>query len=203
MSTFLQIFLLVNVFLMGALAAVAIRHAYAHFRPETHDLHKAHPNPNSVRLPGELRAQIIANAQADFQKILSKTSEELQHDLTTTGSELNKQLEKIGNDVIANEMKHYSSELEELRNKAEDAIGVAQTDIVTQQAKLRANLEADIAAEKELLLKQIDTKLSDAVASFLTETLQHNVDLGAQTEYLMSILEEHKAEFANGVKDEA
>jgi hypothetical protein len=37
------------------------------------------------------------------------------------------------------------------------------------------------------------------VASFLNETLQHNVDLGGQTEYLLSMLEEHKADFIREV----
>jgi len=41
------------------------------------------------------------------------------------------------------------------------------------------------------------------VASFLTETLQHNVDLGAQSAYLTAMLEEHKADFAKEVADES
>ena len=58
-------------------------------------------------------------------------------------------------------------------------------------------------AEKQRLLQQIDTKLADAVASFLMETLQHNVDLGAQSAYLTAMLEEHKTDFAKELSDES
>jgi hypothetical protein len=45
--------------------------------------------------------------------------------------------------------------------------------------------------------------LADAVASFLIETMQHNVDLGAQSTYLTTMLEEHKTELTKGIIDEA
>jgi hypothetical protein len=48
----------------------------------------------------------------------------------------------------------------------------------------------------------MDTKLADAVTSFLMETLQHNVDLGAQSAYLTAMLDEHKDELVKGVKHE-
>ena len=60
----------------------------------------------------------------------------------------------------------------------------------------------ELAAEKEQLAKLMDTKLADAVASFLMETLPHNVDLGAQSAYLTSMLEEHKAELVREVAGE-
>ena len=71
------------------------------------------------------------------------------------------------------------------------------------QAELKAKMATEIEAEKQQLIKQTDTKLADAVASFLTETLGRNIDLGNQTEYLVSLLEEHKAEFIKEVGDEA
>ena len=61
----------------------------------------------------------------------------------------------------------------------------------------------EITNEKEKLIQQIDTRLADAVTSFLIETLGHNVDLGAQNKYLIEMLEEHKPELIKGVKDEA
>mgnify|MGYP003296595883 CR=1 FL=1 len=72
-----------------------------------------------------------------------------------------------------------------------------------QQDSLIAKMKEDVAAEKARLIAQIDTKLADATVSFLLETLQHNVDLGAQTAYLTGVLEEHKDEFKKEVSDEA
>jgi len=50
------------------------------------------------------------------------------------------------------------------------------------------------------MVAQIDTKLTDAVTSFLNETLQHNVDLGSQTDYIIGMLEEHKDTIAKEIR---
>ena len=63
-------------------------------------------------------------------------------------------------------------------------------------------MQAELEAQKAQLIAQIDTKLADSVVAFLVETLQHDVDLGAQTQYLTKMLDEHKADFSGKVKDE-
>lgn len=213
--TLLQLFLLLNVFLIGALTAVAVRHAYAHFRPSQHEPEKPHHTPpQSAHLPPATRERLLQAAQANFQKVLERSAADLHHDLKTTTIQLNKQLEQLGAAIISDEMKRYQEGLDELRARTEITIGSAQSEItqhqaelkaklVEHQAELEANMGEQIAAEKQQLIQQIDTKLADAVASFLTETLQHNVDLGAQSSYLTAMLEEHKAELTKGVSDEA
>ncbi|MDB5187246.1 MAG: hypothetical protein JWM07_718 [Candidatus Saccharibacteria bacterium] len=212
--TFLQIFLLLNVFLIGALTAVAIRHALAHFRPAHHEPEKPHTPPPSAHLPPAVREQLLHAAKANFQVVLERSASELQHDLTSTAAQLNKQLEKLGTKIIDDEMERYHTTLNLLRKQAETTINTAQSDVtqhqtdiqaklVEHQAKLEADLTAKMTAEHEQLMQQIDTKLADAVTSFLFETLQHNVDLGAQSAYLTAMLDEHKDELTKGVKGEA
>lgn len=211
---FLQIFLLVNVFLIGALTAVAIRHAYAHFRPAHHEEEKPHRTPPTAHLPPAIREQLLHAAKANFQVVLERSANQLQHSLDSTSTQLNKQLEKLGTKIIEDETERYRTTLDLLREQAETAINGAQSEIsqhqtdlqaklVEHQAKVEAELTAKMTAEHEQLLQQIDTKLADAVTSFLFETLQHNVDLGAQSSYLTAMLEEHKDELTKGVKNEA
>lgn len=219
-STFLQIFLIVNVFLIGIIATIAIQHAYAHFKPQPHEDEKPQPHPHphtqsqTVHLPPEVRSRLLQVAQTNFQTVLDHSAAALEHDLKTTTAQLDKQLEKLGTEIISSEMKRYRASLEELRQQTQENINNAQMDVAKhqtdlkakfaeRQAELEAKLTGEIAAEKERLIQQIDTKLADAVASFLVETLQHNIDLGAQSAYLTTMLEEHKDEFAKGIADEA
>jgi len=202
-SLFLQLFLLLNVFLIGVLATVAVRHAYAHFRPPLHEVYKTHPTKQVVHLPPEVRERLLEAAQANFQNVLDHSAKELQHDLETTSTQLNKQLDRIGSAIVGNEMERYQTELEQLRKQAEAAIGGAQIGITEHQAELKAKLAEEMVAEQQRLVQQIDTKLADSVASFLTETLQHNVDLGAQTPYLLDMLEAHKTDLKKEVTGEA
>lgn len=214
----LQSFLMLNIFIMGILVSVAVRHAYAHFRPQQHEeVEKPHSHAQAAQgahLPLAVKERLLQASQAHFQAVLNRSAAELQQDLKSTAFHLNKQLGKLGTDIISDEIKRYHASIDQLRKQTETTmisaqaeIAIHQADIKSKLAKRQTELETkmveDIAAEKQILIQNIDTKLADAVASFLTETLQHNVDLGAQTAYLTSMLEEHKAEIIKGVNDEA
>lgn len=213
-AQFLQIFLLVNIFLIGVVTAIAVQHAFAHFRPRPPEANKPHPIPQNAHLPFEVRKHLLEAAQTHFETVLDRSAAELQHDLTTTTAQINKQLERLGTEIVNDEMKRYRTSLDDLRKQTEATINSAQAEIAEHQSELQAQLtqkqtelEAklteEIAIEKQHLAQQIDTKLADAVASFLIETMQHNVDLGAQSTYLTTMLEEHKAELTKGITDEA
>jgi F0F1-type ATP synthase membrane subunit b/b' len=206
-SLFLQIFLIVNVFIIGVLVTIAARHAYAHFRPtkiaEPEKPHPARPTYQAVQLSPETKERLLKAAEANFQAVLNRTTAELQRDLKSTATQLNLQLKKIGTDVVNNETKRYQVMLEDLRVQAETALKTSQSEIGGHEAELKAKLDEKMAAEEQRLVQQIDTKLGDAVASFLLETLQHNVDLGAQSAYLTATLDQHKADFTREVGHEA
>lgn len=203
LATFLQLFLLLDVFLMGALTATAIRHAYAHFRPaKPPEPETAHSSAQSTHMPAATREHLLEVAQTNFQKVLDRSASQLEHDLEATAARLNKTLEQLGTVVVGNELEHYRKELTQLRKQAEASVDGIRTEITKHQAELKDNLAKEMEAEKQMLIKQIDTKLADAVGSFLIETLQHNVDLGAQSPYLIAMLEEHKADFVKEVGDE-
>ncbi|HEX7368167.1 MAG TPA: hypothetical protein VF261_00740 [Candidatus Saccharimonadales bacterium] len=199
MNPYLAIFLLIDVFILGVVATIAWRHALAHFRPEKHDLEHHRAQPQGGHLPPALREQLIASAQTDFQAVLKRSSAELQKDLESTAGQIQKELAKIGSDTAAKELEHYKDMLVHMQQQTEKDVSDLHQTLDSRHDELKAKLTEEIAAEKQHLLQQIDTKLADAVSSFLLDTLQHNVDLGAQTAYLTSMLEEHKDDFKNEV----
>lgn len=211
---FLQSVLVINAFLIGAATVIAIRHALAHFRPHAHDADKNHAPQQAVKLPPAVKEELLQKAQANFQKILDNAASQLQLDLSKTTAQLNKQLETLGGEIVSDEMKRYRASLEELQKNTEvsiastkDSLNQHQEDLKTamaeHQKELLARMNEEIAAEKEQLLTQIDSKLADAAASFLIETMQHDVDLGAQVPYLTKMIEEHKDDFKKEVGDES
>jgi len=211
--TFLQAFLIINILIIGILIAIAIRHLLAHLRPQPEEHRLAHSNENSIKLPKEVKEKLLKTAQINFQTVLDHSASELQRDLKITATQVNHRLEKLSQQMINDEMKLYHTSLEELRQQAEANIKAAQVEIdnhqaelksqlATKQAELEAEMRQEVAAEKQSLLEQIDTKLADAVMALLTETLGHNVDLGAQNAYLIATLEEHKKDLKKGLIDE-
>lgn len=208
----LQIFLLINVFIIGVVASIAVRHAYAHFRPHPEDK-KAQQAEQAPHLPAAVKEQLLLEAKQKFQAAISHATKELEIDLQKSTEQVAKQLDTLASDIIKTELDRYKATLETLRTQTEASLASATAEVATHQTDIHADLAKqktelvakmhdEIAAEKQTLIAQIDTKLADAVTSFLVETLGHNVDLGAQSDYLISVLDEHKAEFTKRVTDE-
>ena len=213
-SLALQIFLLINAFAGGILVTLAVRHALAHFHPHQHDAETPHHAAPTTQLPPALKAKLIKDAEIKLQTIIDRSATQLERQLVETTNRLDRQLERLGSKIITDEMNRYQHALDDLQAHTQLSISSAQTDITkhqedldaklaARQAELEAKLVDDIAAEKERLIAELDTKLGDAVTSFLLETLKHDVDLGAQNAYLLAMLDEHKDELAKGIKSEA
>ncbi len=202
MELFLQIFLIFNVFLIGVGTAIGARHLYAHYRP--HEKEKKAPTPEqAVHLSAQTRELLIKEAEETYRNTLTKTTTALVKDLEETAHTLNQDLQKVGTKIIDDELSHFKQTIEQIHAETQTASKTAVEDISAYQADAKAKMEAEIQAEKTRLLEQIDTKLGDSVVAFLIETLQHDIDLGAQTKYLTKMLDEHKADFSGGIKNES
>lgn len=223
-ATLLQLFLLLNIFIMGALAVIAFQHAYAHFKPHNHKNDHPATQP-SAQLPQAVKRRLLRKAETNYQTILDRSAAELQHSLQITSAQLTKQLDKLGSEIVHDEAERYRLTLQQLSQQAADGMGSAQADIAKHQealllkldarqqeleaklddyyAQQKADMNQRLTKEEEQLRRQMDNKLADAVTSFLLETLQHEVDLGTQAGYLTAMLNEHKDELAKKVSREA
>jgi flagellar biosynthesis/type III secretory pathway protein FliH len=207
MTTFLQIFLMLNVFILGVLAVFAAQHARAHYKPQRKQNsmitpEKAQPHPFDVHLTPEAKERLVQASMEQFQQVLNQSAGKLQGDLGVTTSHINNLVLRLASEIVSGELEHYRSELSQLHEKTNSDMSGIRTEVAQHQSEIEAKMTQEVEAEKQKLLKQIDTKLGDAVASFLLEALQHNVDLGSQSAYLVAMLEEHKADFIKEVGNE-
>lgn len=211
-TIFLQLFLMLNMFLLGVVVVIAFQHYRNNIKPGAREPAKPGANPHNNHLPDTVREEMIEAAAANFQHELMKSATDLRHDLKSTTTEVNKYLESIATKMVDEEMKHYNKLIEDLRSQTQSTLSHAQKEVLTHDEELKdrmqeseaaakATLEREIGYEKQRLVKEIDTKLADAVTAFLTETLGHNVDLGAQQGYLLKQLDEHKDELKRELGD--
>jgi DNA anti-recombination protein RmuC len=219
--TLAQIFLLVNAFILGAVVVLAIQYGLAHQRSKKAPAKSSSDAP----VPTAVRERIAKQAEVNFQGIVNRSALQLQHDLAGTGTQLNKLLEKFGSEVLDDEMKLFRQNVADIRATTQGSLSGAQDEITRQQTailaslakrqseldaklsqrqtELEAELETSFKEQKEQLTKQLNDKLTDSVTAFLLETLGHDVDLGAQADYLVSVLEANKQQLIKGVVDEA
>lgn len=202
MMSFLQLFLFLDVCAVGAVAALALEHAYAHFKRPQHEP-QAQQVTTKETLPTAVREKLLQEAQANYQAAVGASVTQLERDLATTAGLLDKLVKRLGAEIVGDELERYRMELTELRKQAQAGLSTVRAEVDAHRSELEQHFIQELATEKQRLVQQIDTKLADAVGSFLAETLQHNVDLGAQEAYLKAMLEEHKAEFTKEVADES
>lgn len=150
----------------------------------------------------ELESELVTR-QAELQTELNERQAELEARLAKHHAELRTSFDERQEKVEA-ELVRHQTELESALKERETSLAKIQTELDATLAARRQELEAKLAEETEkkraFLVAQLEEKLSDAVSSFLLEALQHSVDLGAQAQYLTTVLEEHKAELIEGVK---
>lgn len=186
----LSIFIYVDVFVIGVLSAITFRHGHAHFRPDKHE------DDEKPHLSKEVKERLLQDSELQYRKALENSVTVLQQDLEYSAQQINGLVTRFAGVIVGDEMEKYRSGLAKLHEQAEAEMGGVRQEMAGHQAEIEANYKAEMEIEKKRLIEQIDLKLGDAVASFLVETLQHNVDLGSQGEYLMTLLEEHKSEFS-------
>ena len=201
-NTLLITFLFLQVFIMGVLAALALRSGYAHFKGA-----KNEPEPAKQPLPQDYltpvaKEHLAKEAQADFQAALKQSANKLDQELKVSTGHINNLVMRLASEIVAGEMERYRTQLGQLHDQASAEMSGISKEVAQHQEELKTKIGQELEAEKQRLIKQIDAKLADAVASFLVEALRHNVDLGSQGPYLISLLEEHKSEFVEEVGGE-
>ncbi len=200
MNIFLQIFLYFDVFIIGVAATLAIRHGREHLRvkkslPAASIVH----SQKETAIPKELKQQLIEESEEEYRKILEHSSSRLSKELEQTVERINATVKKMTEDIVSKELESYKHLFEQYKDSAVREFDGSKEQTAQYQNELKAKLNQEVEQEKQRLLVLIDNKLSDAVMAFLLEAMQHEVDLGAQSDYLLKLLEEHKEEFKQAV----
>ncbi|MDB5183107.1 MAG: hypothetical protein JWO47_891 [Candidatus Saccharibacteria bacterium] len=193
-SLYLQIFLGADLFVIGLLTPLMFKHGKAHIKGSKQDDEKPH-------LTEADKERMLRESEVKYQKVLDHSVQVLQTDLDKSAEQINGLVTRFAGVIVGDEMERYRSELSKLHKQAEADMSVIKQEIGGHQTEIEAKFHQEMELEKQRLIAQIDTKLGDAVGSFLVETLQHNVDLGNQTEYLLAMLEEHKLDFSKILTD--
>lgn len=198
-STLLQILLFLQALVLGALITLAVHYYQRHYSPDRQEPEPLPPiDPQEVLSP-EVKRRLVEESELKIEAALNSTAHKLNTDLNASADDINRLVKRLATDIVSGEMERYRLQLGQLHEQADKQMSAIREEVAKHEEAIKAKVDQELSAEKQRLIAQIDARLGDAVASFLNETLQHNVDLGGQTEYLLQILEEHKADFIKEV----
>ena len=166
---------------------------------------------------GRLGGTIVSDEMEAYKADIEHMREEVAGSVTAAEAEIARQQTAVKQklaerqEAIERQLTEHESQLSALLKARESRLAEHQArldaDLLEHQraheakrAELEAALDQEIANKRAHYEKQLDEKLSETLAAFLTESLGHDVDLGAQKQYLLSVLDEHKDELKDALK---
>lgn len=131
--------------------------------------------------------------------VVDKAANELGAALTATITGLTNKTEDMAKVALAQEFEKYQTALEALREETIKEFGELQKQLDERRDELTAVMEEDVAKDREAKMDAFNARLGDVVSSYLVETLDKGVDLGAQAGYIVRMLESHKEDIKKDV----
>ncbi|MFZ1812343.1 MAG: hypothetical protein WAU02_02335 [Candidatus Saccharimonadales bacterium] len=145
----------------------------------------------------EFKTSLIKR-QAELDRALVEYQTKLESQLAAHQADADQKLTDRQTELSA-KLEANHAKMAEFQSLLEAELKQAQTKQTQLYNQFETKLQEEMAAKKQFLATQLDTKLADAIGSFLTETLGKNIDLGAQSAYLTTMLEQHKDELKQEV----
>lgn len=163
--------------------------------PKRYDVHvegtKMFSEPDIAELQKRADGQLDNAIKMAFQHL----EESINKNMDTLASHVNTAAE----DSVRQEFDKYQASLRALNNQTIEQFGQIQADLQAQRTELINQLQTEVQQERERRLATFNERINDVVASYLAETLGNQVDLGAQTDYILQSLEQHKNDIKRDV----
>lgn len=149
-----QLFLLGNVFVIGALMSLALIHWRGHKTKETQQKSKATVQPI---LPPATVQRIIDKAEKEYAKTVEQTSRELRQQLHTSTASLHDQVSRLGLKIINEELLRYRSGLTAAHKETISSMQRTSKEVAEHSQSLRTRLiERQAAVELQLSRQQAE-----------------------------------------------
>jgi hypothetical protein len=142
---------------------------------------------------------INKEARDSMHIVVGKAAQELGDSLSATIASLTTKTEDMAKITLAQEFEKYQTTLGALRDETIKEFNELQKQLDKRREELTEDMEANVQKDREARMDAFNTRLGDVVSSYLVETLDKGVDLGAQAGYVVRMLETHKDEIKKDV----
>lgn len=144
-------------------------------------------------------AEIQKAAKAQLQTAAADAAERLQKSLNNSVDQVAADINDSLSTNLAAEFEKYQVSLSALRDQTIEQFSKIQEELDHRRLELVEHLDRQVAAEQEKRLSHFDERINDVVTSYIAESLGNDVDLGAQTQYIISALEANKEQIKKDV----
>lgn len=148
----------------------------------------------------EFREELRNRGRLHFEKIIGENAMFLQQDLRLTTSQLNDYMKTEITQKLKEEFDKYEQSIMDAKQLAIESIQKTNTAIDEQREQLSAQLQQQVATEKEQLIKRFEQNMTDIVNHYVLAAIGNQIDLNDQLEYILADLETNKQEIIEDIK---
>lgn len=196
-----QTWIIIGVLVMAAITVLVLVWAFyvgASTKPPVQKKVEVHVDSSELLTKADL-ASLNRDAKEGLTEAVHQSSEALQQSLTDAIAQLGKKTEEMATLTLSQEFEQYQVSLAALRDETIKDFSELQKQLDDRRNQLLLELESHVAADREKRMDQFNARLGDVVSSYIVETLDKGVDLGAQSAYIIRTLETHKEDIKKDV----
>jgi len=138
------------------------------------------------------RQELRNRGRLHFEKIIGENAMFLQQDLRLTTSQLNEYMKTEITRKLQEEFNKYEQSIMDAKQLAIESIQKTNMAIDEQRQILSAQVQQEIIAEKQQLLKHFEANMADIINHYVVAAVGNQIDLNDQLEYILADLETNK-----------
>lgn len=149
----------------------------------------------------EFREELRNRGRLHFEKIIGENAMFLQQDLRLTTSQLNDYMKEEITRTLQEEFAKYEKSITDAKQLAIDSIEKTKAAIEQQREVLSQELQREVTAEKDRLIKRFEDNMADIVNHYVLAAVGDQIDLNDQLEYILSDLEANKPAILEDIRN--
>ena len=138
------------------------------------------------------REELRNRGRLHFEKIIGENAMFLQQDLRLTTSQLNEYMKTEITRKLQEEFNKYEQSIMDAKQLAVESIQKTNAAIDEQRQILGQQVQQEIVAEKQQLLKRFEDNMAEIVNHYVLAAIGNQIDLNDQLEYILADLEANK-----------
>lgn len=138
------------------------------------------------------REELRNRGRLHFEKIIGENAMFLQQDLRLTTSQLNEYMKTEITAKLKEEFAKYEQSIMDAKQLAVESIQKTNAAIDEQRQSLSAQVQQEILAEKQQILKRFEANMTDIINHYVLAAIGDQIDLNDQLEYILGDLEQNK-----------
>lgn len=151
----------------------------------------------------DFREELRNRGRLHFEKIIGENAMFLQQDLRLTTSQLNEYMKTEITHKLQEEFQKYEESIMDAKQLAVESIEKTKAAIDEQRELMGKQVQAEMTAEKERVLKLFESNMADIVNHYVLAAIGDQIDLSDQLEYILGDLEMNKQAIIEDIRSGA